>query len=184
MEIICSPNIAFKIFLNHFYCVFKTLYTNYVRTFSKLSAEIHLETTGNLVQTFSQRCGWNRHVSEPVTSVHQKQWLQTLKKNTEHRQKSPELQSSLGGTARWLQLQPSSPWPRQRKRSKMFSLCATRITRIILLGCIWILDIHFKIVVMLRRFSVLAGNSWYTHSRSPADKYAYRLCDCCQVWYV
>ena len=35
---------------------------------------------------------------------------------------------SLGGTARWLQLQPSSSWPRRRKRSKMFSLCTTRIT--------------------------------------------------------
>ena len=35
---------------------------------------------------------------------------------------------SLGGTARWLQLQPSSAWPRLRKRSKMFSLCTTRIT--------------------------------------------------------
>ena len=36
--------------------------------------------------------------------------------------------TSLGGTARWLQLQPSSAWPRQRKRSKRFSLCTTRIT--------------------------------------------------------
>ena len=36
--------------------------------------------------------------------------------------------TSLGGTARWLQLQPSSAWPRRRKRSKMFSLCTTRIT--------------------------------------------------------
>ena len=35
---------------------------------------------------------------------------------------------SLGGTARWLQLQPSSAWPRRRKRSKMFSLCTIRIT--------------------------------------------------------
>ena len=35
---------------------------------------------------------------------------------------------SLGGTARWLQLQPSSAWRRRRKRSKMFSLCTTRIT--------------------------------------------------------
>ena len=35
---------------------------------------------------------------------------------------------SLGGTTRWLQLQPSSAWPRRRKRSKMFSLCTTRIT--------------------------------------------------------
>ena len=33
-----------------------------------------------------------------------------------------------GGTARWLQLQPSSAWPRRRKRSKMFSLCTSRIT--------------------------------------------------------
>ena len=29
-------------------------------------------------------------------------------------------QISLGETARWLQLQPSSAWPRRRKRSKMF----------------------------------------------------------------
>ena len=57
----------------------------------------------------------------------------------------------MGGTARRLQLQPSSAWPQQRKRSKMFSLCTTRITRTILLGCIWILDFHFKIVIMLRR---------------------------------
>ena len=34
----------------------------------------------------------------------------------------------LGGTARWLQLQPSSAWPQRRKRSKMFSLCTIRIT--------------------------------------------------------
>ena len=57
---------------------------------------------------------------------------------------------SLGETAWWLQ-QPSSPWPRRRKCSKMFSLCTTRITRTILLGCIWILDFHFKIVLVLRR---------------------------------
>ena len=36
--------------------------------------------------------------------------------------------NSLRRTARWLQLQPSSAWPRRRKRSKMFSLCTTRIT--------------------------------------------------------
>ena len=35
---------------------------------------------------------------------------------------------SLGGTARWLQLQPSSAWQRRRKRSKMLSLCTTHIT--------------------------------------------------------
>ena len=29
-----------------------------------------------------------------------------------------------------------------------------------------------------------AGNFWHTHSRSPADKYANRLYDCCQAWYV
>ena len=40
----------------------------------------------------------------------------------------PMLLITLGGTARWLQLQPSSSWPRRRKRSKMFSLCTTRIT--------------------------------------------------------
>ena len=51
----------------------------------------------------------------------------------------------------WLQLQPSSSWPRRRKRSKMFSLCTTRITRTILLGCIWIFNFHLKIVIKLRR---------------------------------
>ena len=29
-----------------------------------------------------------------------------------------------------------------------------------------------------------AGKFRHTHSRSPADKYANRLYDCCQVWYV
>ena len=29
-----------------------------------------------------------------------------------------------------------------------------------------------------------AGNFWHTHSGSPADKYAYRLYECCQVLYV
>ena len=58
---------------------------------------------------------------------------------------------TLGETARWLQLQPSSSWPQRRKRSKMLSLCTTRITRTILLGCIWILDFHFKIVLVHRR---------------------------------
>ena len=29
-----------------------------------------------------------------------------------------------------------------------------------------------------------AGNFWHTHSRSHANKYAYRLYDCCQMWYV
>ena len=29
-----------------------------------------------------------------------------------------------------------------------------------------------------------AGNFWHKHSLSPADKYVYRLYDCCQVWYV
>ena len=43
-------------------------------------------------------------------------------------QKFFDLISSLGGTARWLQLQPSSAWPRRRKRSKRFSLCTTCIT--------------------------------------------------------
>ena len=38
------------------------------------------------------------------------------------------LPSALGGTARWLQLQPWSSWQRLRKRSKMFSTCTTRIT--------------------------------------------------------
>ena len=55
--------------------------------------------------------------------------------------------SLTGGTARWLQLQPSSAWPRRRKRSKMFPLCTTRITA----RSIWILDFHFKIVLVLRR---------------------------------
>ena len=94
--------------------------------------------------------------------------------------------------------------------------------RTLLLGFIWILDFHFKIVLMLRRrclipircdngkrkmmpwrwlhhfdFSTDDGcTRWWrwlhyfgrvifgTHSWSPADKYAYRLYDCCQVWYV
>ena len=90
----------------------------------------------------------------------------------------------------------------------------------ILLGFIWILDFHGKIVLVLRRRYLIpircnngkrkmwpwrwlhhfdlqhwrwlhalmtmvalfrAGNFWHTHSRSPADKYAYRLYDCCQV---
>ena len=93
----------------------------------------------------------------------------------------------------------------------------------ILLEFIWILDFHFKIVLMLRRRYLIpmrcnngkrkmwpwrwlhhfdfqpwrwlhalmtmvalfrAGNFWHTHSRSPAPKYAKRLYDCCQVWYV
>ena len=29
-----------------------------------------------------------------------------------------------------------------------------------------------------------AGNFWHKHDRSPADKHAYRLYDCCQVGYV
>ena len=95
--------------------------------------------------------------------------------------------------------------------------------RPILLGFIWILDFHFKIVLVLRRRYLIpircnngkrkmwpwrwlhhfdfqhwrwlhafktmvalfrAGNFWHTHSRSSADKYVNRLCDCCQVWYV
>ena len=95
--------------------------------------------------------------------------------------------------------------------------------RTILLWFIWILDFHFKIVLVLRRrylvpiqcnndkrkmwpwrwlhhfdfqhwrwlhalmtmvASYWAGNFWHTHSRSPADKYAYRPYDCCQVRYV
>ena len=56
-----------------------------------------------------------------------------------------------GGIARWLQLQSLSSWPRRRKRSKMFSLCTTRITCRVLIGCIPILDFHFKIVLVLRR---------------------------------
>ena len=56
-----------------------------------------------------------------------------------------------GGIARWSQLQPSSAWLLRRKCSKMFSLCTTRITHTILLECTWILDFHFKIVVLLRR---------------------------------
>ena len=35
---------------------------------------------------------------------------------------------TLGRTARRLQLQPSSAWPRRRKHRKMLSLCTTRIT--------------------------------------------------------
>ena len=58
---------------------------------------------------------------------------------------------ALGGTARRLQLQPSSSWPRRRKCNKMFSLCTTRVTHTILLGCLWILDFYFKTVLLLRR---------------------------------
>ena len=95
--------------------------------------------------------------------------------------------------------------------------------RTILLGFIWILEFHFKIVLVLRRRYLIlkrcnngkrkmwpwrwlhhfdfqhwrwlhalmtmvalfrTGNFWHTHSRSPAPKYANRLYDCCQVWYV
>ena len=97
--------------------------------------------------------------------------------------------------------------------------------RTILLWFIWILDFHFKIILVLRRRYLIhircnngkrkmlpwrwlhhfdfqhwwwlhalmtmvalfrAGNFWHTHthSRFTADKYAYRLYDCCQVWYV
>ena len=95
--------------------------------------------------------------------------------------------------------------------------------RTILLGFIWILYFHFKIVLVLRRRYRIpircnngkrkiwswrwlhhfdfkhwrwlhalmtmvalfrAGNFWHTHRWSPADTYAYRLYDCCQVWYV
>ena len=95
--------------------------------------------------------------------------------------------------------------------------------RTILLGFIWILDFHFKIVLAHRRRNLIpmrcnngnrkmcpwrwlhhfefqhwrwlyalmtmvallrAGIFSHTQSRSPADKYAYRLYDCCQVWYV
>ena len=95
--------------------------------------------------------------------------------------------------------------------------------RTILLGLIWILDFHFKIVLVLRQRYLIpircnngkrkmwpwrwlhhfdfqhwrwlhalmtmvasfpVGNFWHIHSRSTADKYAYRLYDCFQVWYV
>ena len=95
--------------------------------------------------------------------------------------------------------------------------------RTIPLGFIWIIDFHFKIVLVLcRRYLIpircnngkrkmwpwrwlhhfdfqhwrwlhalmtmvalfRAGNFRHTHSRSAADKYANRLYDCCQVWYV
>ena len=56
-----------------------------------------------------------------------------------------------GETVRWLQLQPSSSWPRRSKCSNKFSLCTTQITHTIILGCIWILDFHFKIVLVLRQ---------------------------------
>ena len=95
--------------------------------------------------------------------------------------------------------------------------------RTILLAFIWILDFHFKIVLVLRRHYLIpircnngkrkmwpwgwlhhfdfqhwcwlhalmtmvalfrAGNFWHTHNWSPAEKYAYRLYDCCQVYYV
>ena len=94
--------------------------------------------------------------------------------------------------------------------------------RTILLGFIWILDFHFKIVLVLRHviwfpYDVIMAKEkcglddgctililsaddgctrWWrwlhyfgrvifdTHSWSPADKYAYRQYNCCQVWYV
>ena len=56
---------------------------------------------------------------------------------------------TLGETTQWLHLQPSSSWLWRRKHSKRFSLCTTRITRTILLGCIWILHFHFKIVLVV-----------------------------------
>ena len=62
---------------------------------------------------------------------------------------------SEGNRTIWLQLQPSSSWQRRRKRSKMFSFCTTHITRTILLGYVWILDFHFKIVLVLRRRSLI-----------------------------
>ena len=129
---------------------------------------------------------------------------------------------ALGGTARWLQLQPSSAWPRRRKRSKMFSLCTTRKPhdppgihldfRLSLLGLspcfagvIWF---PYDVIMAKEKcclddgctifiFSTDDGcTRWWrwlyylgrvifdTHSRSREDKYANRLYDCCQVWYV
>ena len=64
--------------------------------------------------------------------------------------------SITGGTARWLQLQPSSAWPRRRKRSKMFSLCTIQITHTVLLWCIWNLDFNFKILLVLRRHYLIS----------------------------
>ena len=131
------------------------------------------------------------------------------------------VQDSLGGTARWLQLQPSSSWPRQRKQQNVFALYHS-YNRAIFLGFIWILNFHLQIVLVRHRrylipircnngkrkiwpwrwlhhfvFSPDDGcTRWWrwlhhfrrvifdTHSRSLADKYAYRLYDCCQVWYV
>ena len=51
-----------------------------------------------------------------------------LRRNSHCGERRSHRALSLGGTARWLQLQPSSSWPRRRKPSKMFSLCTTRIT--------------------------------------------------------
>ena len=62
---------------------------------------------------------------------------------------------TLGETARWLQLQPSSSWPWRRKCSKFFSLCTIHITSTNILGCIWILDVHFKIVLLLQRLYLI-----------------------------
>ena len=43
----------------------------------------------------------------------------------------------------------------------------------------WWLHALMTMVALFR-----AGNFSHTHSRSPAGKYAYRLYDCCQMWYV
>ena len=90
-----------------------------------------------------------------VTAIRFVWWLQGIFISNCHLMKIensyPVSTTSLGETARWLQLQPSSSWPRRRKRNNKFLLCTTHITRTILLGYIWILDFHFKIVLMLRR---------------------------------
>ena len=64
---------------------------------------------------------------------------------------------SLGGTARWLQLQPSSAWPRRRKRSKMFSLCTIRMTA----RSSW--DSSGFYTFMSRLSSCFAGVIWFPY---------------------
>ena len=116
-------------------------------------------------------------------------------------------------------------WPWKTIGHLFYATASLSDNRMILLGFIWILDFHLKIVLVLRRCYLipmrcnnskrkmwpwrwlhhfdfqhwqwlhalmtmvalfLAGNflHTHTHSRSPADKYAYRLYECCQVLYV
>ena len=57
----------------------------------------------------------------------------------------------------------------KKARPKLFWLCTTRITRTILLGCIWILDFHFKIVLVLHQCHLIPSK-WSTANVSPVFK--------------